>query len=1097
MGLDPSEQRDVDAAVSVASELVTDARRLEPAAARRRARRLARLLDDDDSMAFSLVLTDQVARIRSAPRALRRLDELVADGGTPGFLGPLDRVLLRAGLLIGRVAADPVAAAVRWRLRHESDGVVMPAEEPAFTRYLDRRRRGGMQLNVNVLGEAILGEGEARRRLDQVLALVARRDVDYVSVKVSSICSRLSSLAFETSVARIAPRLRELYRAAAAAEPPVFVTLDMEEFRDLDLTIAVYQRLLDEEGLGGVDAGIVLQAYLPDSHDAWDRLATWGRARHERTGGRIKVRLVKGANLAMERVDAELHGWPQAPYESKAEVDASYKRLLDRALDPSWGPGVRVGLASHNLFDVAWGLRRAEVHGSLDRLDLEMLEGMAPGEAEALRRRAGGIRLYAPVVRRDEFDAAIAYLVRRLDENTGPDNFLRHQFELTTSDPAFTTQRLRFEAAVAARHRIDIRPRRTQDRASEQRRFHPTEPFANEPDTDWALPANRDWIARVLSTSSDAAEGMPNPSDTDVTRVDDALATALSAQTAWRRTSTAARASLLARTAELLAARRGDAIAVMVDDARKTIAEADVEVSEAIDMANYYGAEAQRLDTLEAVHRPLGPVVVAPPWNFPYAIPAGGVLASLAAGNSVILKPAPETVRTAWTLACALWDAGIDREVLQFLPCPDDDAGRRLVTHPDVGAVILTGAYDTARMFLSWRPDLRLHAEMSGKNAIVVTAAADLDLAVADLVRSAFGHAGQKCSAASLAIVEQSVLDDGRFLAKLSDATRSLIVGPASDSATDVAPLVRPLEDPLARALTTLDDGERWLVQPRPLDEGGRLWTPGIRTGVRPGSFFHLTECFGPVLGVMAARNLDHALELQNAPVFGLTGGLQSLDPAEISGWLRGVQVGNAYVNRPTTGAIVRRQPFGGWKRSSVGPAVKAGGPGYVLSLCSWSDPAGFTGDDRLAVAAERYARAWVMLGSPQDPSGLESERNELRHLPCPTVVLRVEQGADPDDVRLCELAARTTGTPIVTSHHRHEDLDALAARLPTISPSRVRVLGAVPPRLWSIAVECGVHVVADRPVADGEVELRRWVREQAVSITNHRHGNTRAVESD
>ncbi len=232
--------------------------------------------------------------------------------------------------------------------------------------------------------------------------------------------------------------------------------------------------MLDEPDLAGLDAGIVLQAYLPDAHEALDRLASWAVQRHERGGGRIKVRLVKGANLAMERVDAELHGWPQAPYPTKPDVDATYKRLLDRALDPCWGDALRVGLASHNLFDVAWGVVRADRLGTRHRLELEMLEGMAPGEAEAVRRRAGSVLLYAPVVRRDEFDAAIAYLVRRLDENTSPENFLRHQFDLAPGSPELAEQRDRFLDAVArARRRRPARRRRAQCRDGERRTFDP------------------------------------------------------------------------------------------------------------------------------------------------------------------------------------------------------------------------------------------------------------------------------------------------------------------------------------------------------------------------------------------------------------------------------------------------------------------------------------------------------------------------------------------------------------------------------------------------------------------------------------------------
>ena len=671
--------------------------------------------------------------------------------------------------------------------------------------------------------------------------------------------------------------------------------------------------------------------------------------------------------------------------------------------------------------------------------------------------------LYAPVVRRDAFDAAIAYLVRRLDENTAPGNFLRHQVDLVPGSPAFVEQRDRFLAAVAARPSIDTTPKRQQDRAAESRSFSLAEPFTNEPDTDWTLAANRTWIDRRLHAAStsptpdiplvvdgqvvvppvlavdigtvgSAAARRPGPRarvgaagrhrhrslgsrahplplrPRRSRLVERAVASASAAQQAWSARTGRGRAEVLERVAEVLAAHRGDAIAVMVHDAGKTVAEADVEVSEAVDMARYYARCALALDDHDARHVPLGPVVVAPPWNFPYAIPAGGVLAALAAGNAVILKPAPETVATAWLLATCLWEAGVPRSLVPFVPCPDDEVGRALITHPDVGAVILTGAADTARLFLSWRPDLRLHAETSGKNAIVVTAAADLDLAVRDLVRSAFGHAGQKCSAASLAIVEQSVLDDGAFLAKLADATRTLRVGPAADLAVDVGPLIRPPDGPLRDALDLARRRRALAGAPA----AARPCRPPLVAGHQgrgaPGSVFHRTECFGPVLGVMAARDLDHAIELQNATDYGLTGGLHSLDPAEIDRWLDRVEVGNAYVNRTTTGAIVRRQPFGGWKRSTVGPAVKAGGPAYVASLCAWSDPPGEPSAARLEPARAGYRDAWAALAAPDDPTGLVAERNELRSVALPSVVLRVENDADPVDVELCELAGAHGG---------------------------------------------------------------------------------------
>jgi len=523
------------------------------------------------------------------------------------------------------------------------------------------------------------------------------------------------------------------------------------------------------------------------------------------------------------------------------------------------------------------------------------------------------------------------------------------------------------------------------------------------------------------------------------------------------------------------------------------VREGDPEVSEAIDFARFYATAEIPEHT-----SPDGVVVVASPWNFPYAIPAGGVLAALMAGNTVILKPPPETRQTAWLLANQCWRAGVPREALHYVACPDNEVGRRLITHDDVATVVLTGAYATAQMFLGWKPGLRLLAETSGKNAIVVTESADMDAAIRDIVRSAFGHAGQKCSAASLAILTEPVHDDSTFLPRLAAAVRSVRVGEAVDPSTMMAPLIAPPTGPLFRALTTLEQSEKWLVEPRerPGSRRGaegdvltsRRWTPGVRVGVVEGSWFHQTECFGPVLGVMRAKDLDHALRLQNATPYGLTGGIQSLDDHEVEHWLERVEVGNAYVNRHITGAIVQRQPFGGWKRSSMGGAPKAGGPHYVHALMR---PDAVAID--VEVAATSFEVTWAEhFATGHDFTGLRSESNVLRHVPVGHVVVRVGADTPAGALDAARLAASVCGVTVTVSDAATEPDDVLAARVGDLVVDRLRALTVIGDDL---ARACHTHDIAvDRnPVsADGLLELPRWLREQAISRTLHRYGSIR-----
>jgi RHH-type proline utilization regulon transcriptional repressor/proline dehydrogenase/delta 1-pyrroline-5-carboxylate dehydrogenase len=347
-----------------------------------------------------------------------------------------------------------------------------------------------------------------------------------------------------------------------------------------------------------------------------------------------------------------------------------------------------------------------------------------------------------------------------------------------------------------------------------------------------------------------------------------------------------------------------------------------------------------------------------------------------------------------------------------------------LITDPRVNAVVLTGAYETARMFQKWRPSLRLFAETSGKNSLVVSALADRDLAIKDLVRSAFGHSGQKCSAASLGILEAEVYDDPIFRRQLRDAAASLPVGRSEDPSSVVTPLIRPPGSALQSGLTQLEPGEEWLLEPRKIAED--LWSPGIRLGVQPGSWFHQTECFGPVLGLMRANDLDHAIELQNGVAYGLTAGIHTLDEGEASQWRERVVAGNLYINRAITGAIVQRQPFGGWKRSCIGPGAKAGGPNYVGLFSNFSDE-NLPG---LAYARQNFQEAWeTHFSIEHDPTGLRAESNVFRYRPCKGVILRLAC-AGPSCGRPREPGGGNCGVPLVVSHVSLESDDAFAARL-------------------------------------------------------------------
>jgi RHH-type proline utilization regulon transcriptional repressor/proline dehydrogenase/delta 1-pyrroline-5-carboxylate dehydrogenase len=1150
----------VDEAVRLAADLFACAQAVERSLERKQSSRLARLMSDPAGKAFTLALADQVFRPPTAHRAASQFRHLLSEFGVPRYLAPTERFALKLGALFSWILPGLVMPAVTRAMRVNSAGVILPAEAEALKRWLDERHAEGFRMNLNQLGEAILGEDEAARRLATNLDRLASPDCDCLSVKISAIFSQIHLVGEAETLARIADRLRQLYRVAMAN--PVngrakLVTLDMEEYRDLHLTCDVFRQVLDEPEFLHLEAGIVLQAYLPDAWPMQKELIAWAKTRRARGGSGIRIRLVKGANLAMESVDAELNGWPLAPYGSKEETDANFKRMLHEACRPENAAVARHGIASHNLFDLAYALLLRSREGVEDRIEFEMLEGMANAQARAIRSAAGDLLLYAPVVKREDFHSAIAYLVRRLDENTSPENFLRDLFGLAPGNPAWLRQEERFRQACARTGDLATGPNRRQNRQTERAVPQATgEPFRNDPNTDFSLPVNRRWIREIAETfrhspvpdiplaiagKEEAGDSFaigrdPSRPELEAYRhalagpgqIERALVAAVAARANWQAIGFDGRARLLRQAAAELANARGEAIATMMLDAGKSVTEADIEVSEAIDFANYY-AHGFSMDGFDdgCAFAPFGTVLVTPPWNFPFAIPCGGILAALVGGNTVILKSAPETVLTAWLLANCLWRAGIPRDVLQFLPCPDDETGRSLVTDDRIGAVILTGAYETARMFLSWKPSLRLFAETSGKNALLITAAADADLAIKDLVKSAFGHAGQKCSAASLAIVEAELHDHPAFLRQLRDAAASLRVASPWQLDATVTPLIREPGEALKRALTHLEPGESWLLEPRQVHGNPLLWSPGIKLGVDPSGWYRRTECFGPVLGIIRADDFAHALRIQNDSEFGLTAGLHSLDDREISLWREQIEAGNAYINRPITGAIVQRQPFGGWKHSGFGPGSKAGGRNYCQLFGTWRNEGlpsrGARPSERVAELLAKLTAALPACGErlaaaassdaywddrefsrEHDPSGLHCESNVFRYRKFPKAILRPSD--DLSDIEVARLLLIPTAMSIiheVSLPHPRPWLDALgltlrieseetlASRLKNAPRDSVVLRAPHASRVLEQAALEAMARFANRPVLwNARLEWLAWLREQSISETRHRYGN-------
>lgn len=1002
------------------------------------AKLLAEVLEDEGGLDYTVSFVDGVVRPEDQQVAADHLAE--TGKKNPDFLPWYLRTPALIGGTVGKFVPEVSVPAARRVFRQLVGDLVVDVTDDKLGPAIQRLKAGGASLNVNLLGEAVLGDGEARKRLEDTKHLLERDDIDYVSLKVSAVTGPHNPWGYDDVVAHAVEELLPIYLYAGAHPKRKFINLDMEEYHDLHLTIDVFKRLLDRPELKNYEAGIVLQAYLPDTLNAMKHLQEWAAKRVADGGAPIKVRVVKGANLAMERVDAAMRGWELTTWESKQATDANYLRILNWAMTPEHVKNVKLGVAGHNLFTIAAAWELALSRGVQDSIEIEMLSGMATQQASAVREDVGDLLLYVPVVSPEEYDVAISYLVRRLEENSADENFMASIFDIGTSAQAFDKEKKRFLAAVDQMERegeTRVGPNRLQDRSAETSediaKVVKTPSggwtFENTPDSDPALPANLEWAREIASRVKDSTLGVETIEAAVINsedELDEMLAYAVEGGKEWAARPASERADTLHRVGVELGRRRADLIEVAASELGKSLQQADVEVSEAIDFCHYYAERALDLEKLRgAKFEPVRVTLVTPPWNFPIAIPNGGTIAALAAGSHAILKPATIARRTGAVLAECIRAAGVPDEAFTLVSVPDHDLGRKLVTDKRVERVVLTGGVETAEMFRSWDPTLRIMAETSGKNAIVITPSADLDLAVKDVIDSAFGHAGQKCSAASYVILVGSTGFSRRVRNQLLDAAKSLHVAWGDDLSAQMGPLSAEPGKKLMRGLTKLESGQRWALKPKRLDDTNRLWSPGVRIGVEPGSEYHLVEYFGPILGIMRVDTLEEAVDAQNMVEFGLTAGLHSLDPDEINYWLDNTEAGNVYVNRGITGAIVQRQPFGGWKRSAVGETTKAGGPNYLYGFGTLKpvDPVEAEGRDaayppaveheknvkapqlkellasaKRVLSEEDYARLAIAVESDQyaidtefgrlaDPSKIAVERNILRYKPVGTQI--------------------------------------------------------------------------------------------------------------
>src|SRR5881392_64568 len=891
---------------------------------------------------------------------------------------------LRAGVGLTGIVPWISGPILRWNVSEMARQFIAGRNPNDVMRTLRKRRTQKIGFTVDLLGEAVVSETEADEYAARYLDLLeglARETRDWVdplgtnsdlfpvvnlSIKISALYSQISPDDPAETIAHLAPKLRPLLRRAR--ELGAFINFDMESYAHKNVTLELFKTVFTEEEFKDwPHVGIVIQAYLRDSEADLRDLIEWGRKRDTR----FAVRLVKGAYWDYETTRSLQNGWNCPVYFQKPQSDANFETLTRVLLENE--SMVTAAFGSHNVRSIAHAQAFADQLGvDPSRFEFQLLYGMAGPIKRALVEMGYRVREYCPV---GELLPGMSYLVRRLLENTSNEGFLRAKF----SENVPAEELLRDPREILIESRNGVRPpsNATINMTTTTPKTQPGAHYENAPLTNFALPENQEKMRAALREQrkqfarkvpltingekiwTDNMFSSVNPSQPDqivgyaaeagVPEAERAVAAARMAFEKWRRTSFEERCQLLERAAEILERRRFELSALEVFEVGKPWAQADGDISEAIDFCTFYARQmrlmgrprlTQNMPGEESYQHywPRGVALVIAPWNFPMAILCGMVSAALVTGNTVIMKPSEQSVIIGAMLMEIYEEAGVPPGVLNFLNGKGSVIGAHMVDHKDVDLIAFTGSrevglriWESAGKTREGQRELkRVICEMGGKNAMIVDSDADLDEAIVDSIYSAFGFQGQKCSALSRLIVLEENHD--RVVERLLGAAASVRVGNPEEPGIVVGPVID--EAAYRRILDYIEVGKSEATlayQARELPPHGYFIPPTIFTGVKPNMRIAREEIFGPVLSVLKVRDLDEAIKVANGTDYALTGGFFSSSPANIERVKAQLEAGNVYINRPCTGAIVGRHPFGGFKMSGSG--TKAGGKDYLLNF--------------------------------------------------------------------------------------------------------------------------------------------------------------------
>ncbi|MBN1914938.1 MAG: proline dehydrogenase family protein [Parachlamydiales bacterium] len=1166
------------AAIELADLLMKEVHSIITPKEKHRLKKIHALFHDPQSRCLLLAILDQVFRPSSKNRVIEQMINISIRYGILPSFSYKEQITLFLLHAFGKILPKFFFSSYLRTLQKKISEFIFIGNYTHLLKYLNGWKKEKVVISIAETGEATYGKKQARKHIENYLDHISNPSIEYVSIKINLLHPLFHLSAQEAILPRIKSTLRLLLEAAnrnfiitpEGHKKPTFINFEMDSHTYLDLTVTVFQDLLSEAEFINTYAGITLQAYLPESFPIQTQLTQWAKERVQNGGSPIKISLVKGAYLGEEQIKASKNDWPQAPFLSKVLTDAHFKKMVSYGMLPENIRMVHLGIATHNIFDIAYALLLAHENGVLSYVYLEMQAGIFP----YIRRIAEQFFLHRTILftpkisHESELTNTVPYLLRTIDAHSSPESFLRHFPFLYPHTKFWEEQTAMFSESFQWISSLESTPRHKQNRLHPPAKIEKYTIFSNEPHTDFSQRENRRWACNLLekckhlkpntlplqiggkeiiSDNTGLGYNISSPeipfyhyalaSSEDV---DMAIQCAKEYEKTWKAVNYADKVKIINDIAQNFRARRDDLIAALVTDVGKILPEADAEVCEAIDTIEYYRIRMEKFLAIKDIEwEPKGTFWIISSRSFPCSAPTSSIIAALITGNCAIFKPAPEAALVGSYIAQAMWDANVPKEALQLIHCTQDITETHIIPDRRISSIILTGKSSTAHKFLHINPQIDLTAITHGNNAMIITAMADKDRAIKELVESAFGYSGQKYGSTSLAILEEEVYNDIQFLENLKEAALSLIAGPSWNLETQIPSLINFPEVTIKKSLTELDTGEKWLLQPTLTNHHPYLWSPGIKMGSSPKSFSFRTPCLGPVLSLVRAKNFRDALDIAAQIPFSLSAGIQSLDPQEQYQWQKKIEVGNFYINKSMTSSSIRREPFGGIKKSSFGHGYKTGGPNFLkgcmharqTSLPQQKRPVSEEVNrltsflEKLELNAEdlglwyssvaNYSFWWHRMKQFRDPSKIIGQDNLFGYVPKKKIILRIEEKAPTLDYLRVIAAALTCKAALQISFDAQipssidwfnmssflkiydEPEDQFISRIRKEDFELIRMLTPPSYLVKEAAAASMTFIATDSVLANGRLELLHYLRECTISCEYERYGNLSPREGE